>query len=96
MSIVGTAKQQPNDVQDYDIDFDEWFPQGDTITDAVVTVVPAMPEAPSAVVSPNGRRVKVWVYDGGTDGVTYKFTLRASTSDGRVKEVEMFVKIREL
>ena len=96
MSIVGTVKQQPNDVQDYDIDFDDWFPADDTIMDAVVTAVPAMPEAPSTAISASGRRVKVWVYDGGTDGTTYKLTIRASTSDGRVKEVEMFVKIREL
>lgn len=93
---LATVTQQPNDVKDYDIDFDEWFPVGDTITTAVVTASPTMIEAPSTVIAPSGRRVKVWVYDGGVDGLTYTLTLRASTSDGRVKEVELLVKIREV
>lgn len=92
---IATVTQQPNDVRDYDIDFDEWFPSGDVITTAVVTASPAMPEAPSAAIAPSGRRVKVWVYDGGTDGLTYTLTLRTSTTDGRVKEVELLVQIRE-
>lgn len=94
MSLVGTAKQQPNDVQDYDIDFSEWFPADDTITGAVVTVAPAMPLPPSYAIS--GKRVKVWVYEGGTSGTTYQITVRASTNDGRVKEVELRVKIKEV
>jgi hypothetical protein len=92
---LATVTQQPNDVKDYDIDFDQWFPVGDTITDATVIASPAMLEAPSAVIAPSGRRVKVWVYDGGVDGLTYTLTLKASTSDGRVKEVELLVRIRE-
>lgn len=92
---LATVTQQPGDVKDYDIDFDQWFPTGDQIVLATVTSSPVMTEAPSAVIAPSARRVKVWVYDGGTDGLTYTLTLKASTSDGRVKEVELIVKIRE-
>ena len=92
---LATVTQQPGDVKDYDIDFDQWFPTGDQIVSATVASSPVMTEAPSAVIAPSARRVKVWVYDGGTDGLTYTLTLKASTSDGRVKEVELIVKIRE-
>jgi hypothetical protein len=45
MSVVGTVKQQPNDVQDYDIDFSDWFPTDDVIVSATVTADPVMPNA---------------------------------------------------
>ncbi|XVJ69952.1 MAG: hypothetical protein HEQ39_10035 [Rhizobacter sp.] len=93
MPLVGTATQQPGDIYDYDIDFAPWFPPGDNIISANVTVSPAMPVAPSSAI--NGLQVKVWVYDGGTSGLTYKLTLLAITSDGRQKEVELQVKIKE-
>lgn len=93
--VLAAVTQQPSDVRDYDIDFDQWFPAGDTIVQAVVVASPAMPEAPSTAIAPSGRRVKVWVYDGGTDGLTYTLTLKASTNDGRVKEVELAVTILE-
>lgn len=96
MAVVGTVKQQPNDVQDYDIDFSEWFPADDVITGAFVDVVPAMPMPPSYAISPDGKRVKVWIYAGGTSGATYQVTVRAATNDGRVKEVELKVKIKEV
>lgn len=96
MSLVGTAKQQPNDVQDYDIDFSEWFPAEDVITSAVVTVAPSMPTPPTYSISPSGKRVKIWIYAGGTSGTTYQVTVRAKTNDGRVKEVELKVKIKEV
>ena len=92
---LATVTQQPGDVRDYDIDFDQWFPAGDVIVLATVSAEPAMVEAPSTAISASGRRVKVWVYDGGTDGLTYTLTVKASTGDGRVKEVELLVKIRE-
>lgn len=92
---LATVTQQPNDVRDYDIDFDPWFPPGDRIVQATVVATPAMSEPPSAAIAPSARRVKVWVYDGSSDGRTYTVTLKAATSDGRVKEVELIVKIRE-
>lgn len=96
MSVVGTVRQQPNDVQDYDIDFSEWFPVDDTIVSAEISVSPAMPTPPSYAISPSGQVVKVWIYGGGESGVTYQVSLKASTNDGRVKEVELRVRIKEI
>lgn len=92
---LATVTQQPGDVKDYDIDFDQWFPVGDVIASASVVSAPLMTEQPSVAIAPSGRRVKVWVYDGGIDGLTYTLTVKASTNDGRVKEVELLVKILE-
>lgn len=96
MSVVGTVRQQPSDVQDYDIDFSEWFPVDDTIVSAEISVSPSMPLPPSYAISPSGQVVKVWIYEGGESGVTYQVSLKASTNDGRVKEVELRVRIKEI
>lgn len=93
MPIVGSARQQPNDVQDYDIDFSEWFPEGDTVVSATLAVYPPLPiPCTFAILHP---RVKVWVYEGGTSGVMYKITVSAKTNDGRVKEVELKIRMKE-
>lgn len=84
---------QPADVQDFDIEFAEWFPPGDEIVSVELKVAPAMPMPPSyAFVS---QRVKVWVYAGGTSGEKYQISVTATTNDGRVKEVELIVPIKE-
>jgi len=89
--IIGSITQQPNEKMDYDIDFSEWMPAGDVITLAAVSVLPAGLTASYAIQSP---AVKVWL-DGGTAGVTYKVTVLATTNDGRKKEVELKVKVKD-
>lgn len=84
---------QPADVQDFDIEFDGWFPPGDEIVSVALKVVPAMPMPPSYAFV--GQRVKVWVYAGGTSGEKYQISVTATTNDGRVKEVELVVPIKE-
>lgn len=88
---LATITQQPRDVRDYDIDFGEWFPQDDTVMTATVTVEPAGLTATYAVQHP---RVKVWLQDG-ANGATYKVTVVAYTNDGRAKEVELKVRIKD-
>lgn len=88
---LGTITQQPRDVRDYDIDFGEWFPQDDTLVSATVTVEPAGLTATYAIQHP---RVKVWLQDG-VSGSTYKVTVVAYTNDGRAKEVELKVRIKD-
>jgi len=94
MSIVGTVTQQPADVLDYDIDFAEAFPPGDEIVACHIESVPPMPLPPSYAIS--AQRVKVWVYAGGSDGTKYKISVRPTTGDGRVKEAELMVRIKEV
>lgn len=94
MTILGAVTQQPADVQDYDIEFNEWFPPGDHITGCVISVTPPMPTPPSYAIS--AQRVKVWIYAGGSSGTKYQVSVRPKTNDGRVKEVELMVRIKEV
>ena len=94
MSILGTVTQQPADVQDYDIEFSEWFPPGDQITSCVISVKPPMPAPPSHAI--RGQRVKVWVYSGGHAGTKYQISICPTTAEGRKKEVELMVRIKEV
>lgn len=103
-----TFEKQPADVLPYDIDFTEWFEQipKDEIDTATCTVVSATDGTPGglsigAIVkvseTPSGpaKRVKVWT-SGGADGVTYKLTLLMMSKDGRTKEVDFKIKVKEL
>lgn len=103
MTVVAKVRQQPNDVQDYDISFDEWFPVGDGIRTVVLSCSPVPPVPPSYAIDSTKRVVKVWFYAGGASGTDYKVTVRATTTDGglpgpdlRTKEAELVVKVREV
>ncbi len=89
--FVGSIIQQPNDVMDYDVDFSDWLPPGDVVMTAAVTSSPAGLTVGYAISNP---RVKVWVR-GGTTGTTYKVTILANTNDGRSKEVELKIKVKD-
>lgn len=91
MAVIATIQQQPKDIRDYDIDFSEWFPVGDIVTTAQVSVLPIGLTVSYALQAP---RVKVWL-SGGASGVAYKVTVLAKTNDGRAKEVELKVKIKD-
>lgn len=93
MTIIARVTQQPADTQDYDIDYSDWFPAGDEITAVALTANPPMPMPPSYAIQ--GQRVKVWIYEGGEHGVKYQISICAETNDGRRKEVELFVTIKE-
>lgn len=88
---IGTHIKQPVEVKDYDIDYSEWMASGDEIESAVVQV------SPSGLVldvftSPT--RVKVWC-SGGVDGTKYKVTATATTTDGRVKQDEFTIRVKD-
>lgn len=94
MAIEKKAKQ-PNDVIDYPIDFSEWLAERpgysiDTYTvtaDAGITVVAHLR---------TGAIITVFL-GGGTNGTTYKITVRATmTPTPLVKEFEFLVRIKEL
>jgi hypothetical protein len=92
MPILETFQKQPADVQDYDIDFTEWLAGFSDIglslavqADTGITVVSS--EFANGV-------AKVWL-SGGTTGMTYKITARMTTTGGRVKEVEIRIRVKE-
>ena len=108
MASLGLQRKQPSEVMDYDIDFSEYLPEGDELASAGNPPTPtgcdafvsSATETSSTLVIDNvyvidsGKTLKVWV-SGGTNGVTYKVTLRATTAGGRVKEVEFKVKVKD-
>lgn len=92
-AMFRTPPMQPADTQDWDINFDKFFPPGDEIESVTMSVLPAMPMPPSYAFQ--GQRVKVWVYSGGIDRQKYKISVTATTNDGRVKQAELIVPIKE-
>ncbi|MBT7081600.1 MAG: hypothetical protein HN842_11825 [Gammaproteobacteria bacterium] len=83
--------QQPNDVLDYDIDLSEWVATGDTITSTTASADTGLTVSVS-----NGTTTtpKIWC-SGGADGTSYKVTVTVVTNDGRTKEIDFRLSVRE-
>ena len=84
--------KQPTERLDYDIDFTDWLPAGDAITNTTVTSTPAgltIYLTDTATVIP-----KVWVA-GGVDKKTYILSVTAETNQSRTKEVNFKVKVKD-
>ncbi len=92
--ILGNFTKQPVDVVDYDIDYSEWLTNGDNLQSATLGVEPATSLVIDSVFV-NDPRIKIWV-SGGTNGVTYKLTVTATTTDGRVKQDEFRIKVKDI
>lgn len=99
MAIVGKFVQQPSETLDYDMDFSEFLPIDDTIISATVKVQ-IMATGADAPYSVFGRsfavqhqRVKVWCIKP-TAG-RYKITVLAVTNDGREKENEFTMTVKD-
>ena len=90
--IIGSFEKQPSEVLDYDIDCSEWLTSGDNVQS-----VSASPDDAGLVVDSivnNDPRIKIWL-SGGDDGKSYKVTVGITTADGRHKEVEFMVQVRD-
>lgn len=96
MSLLGTNTKQPVEKLDFDVSYEDWLTPGDGITAAnvVITIDPPGLVCPFHTVS-GGNIVKVWLTEG-ADGVTYRVTLTAETDDGRIKQDEFKVKVKEI
>ncbi len=91
--MLATIIKQPADQLDYDVDYGRWLPDGDAVTMAETSVEP-QGELIIDSVQLTDRTVKVWI-SGGVDGGTYKITVTASTSGGRIKEADFRIRVRE-
>ena len=91
--ILGTFTKQPVEVLDYDIDCSEWLVSDDVLSSATAVVDVAGLTVDSVLVS--SPRVKVWL-SGGTNGAAYKVTVTITTDDGRVKQVEFRVRVKDV
>ena len=95
--------KQPADRYDYDIDYSEWLTEKDNVESVTVTVFPdeelldPVPVDKLNVLSVTviDPLVKLWI-DGGRNGVTYKITLTATTADGRIKQDEFKIKVKDI
>lgn len=101
--ILGTFIKQPAEYLDYDIDFSDFLPGGDTLqytgnppvpNPLSVTATPAGITIGPTYVLNDGKAIKQWL-SGGTNGVRYKITLTATTNGGRVKQVEFVVRVKD-
>ena len=90
---LGNFNKQPVEIIDYDIDYSEWLTPGDNVQAASVEVVPVGLTVESTFI--NDPRVKIWV-SGGTTGTTYKLTVTMTSDDGRIKQDEFRLKVKDL
>lgn len=91
--MLGIKQKRPADVLDFDVAYDDWLTDDDTITTVTTSVSPSGELSVDSVQVSNPE-VKVWV-SGGEDGSTYDIEVTAATNGGRVK-VECFkIRVRE-
>lgn len=91
--ILGSFSKQPVEVLDYDIDCSDWIVSDDAVVSATATV-----DGTGLVinsVSVSSPRIKVWL-SAGTNGSSYKVTVTITTDDGRIKQVEFRVRVKDV
>lgn len=90
--MLGTVRKRPDDLLDYDVTFERWLSDGDSITDATAA---ASPEGVTiSSVQLFGEVVKVWI-SGGNAGDSYAIEVTATTAQGRIKEVQFNLRVTE-
>jgi hypothetical protein len=92
--LLGTLTKQPGEVLDYDIDYSEWLTSDDNVASATTAVVPDT-DLSVDLININDPRVKLWI-SGGVSGTTYKVTVTMETQDGRIKEDEFRMRVKEI
>jgi hypothetical protein len=89
---MDSFQKQPTEQLDYDIDFSDWLPNGDAITSTTVTSSPAgltIYVTDAATIIP-----KVWVA-AGVGKKSYIVSVTVETNQGRTKEVNFKVKVKD-
>ena len=89
---LGAFKKQPVEVKDYDINYSDWLSDGDNVESVEVAASPSGLLIGSVLVA--DPIVKIWL-SGGTDRVSYKVTVTMTTSDGRVKQDEFKINVKD-
>lgn len=97
--MFGTKTKQPSEQLDYTIDYSRWLPEGDVILTVETHVDPPYDVANSiglniTAAHIQGQDITVWCAEG-EDGKTYKVTVIAGTQDGRIKEVDFKIRVRD-
>lgn len=96
--ILGTYQKQPAETLDYDIEYGDWLPDTDSLSESnepEATATPDTLEIQSVTRDYDNDRVKVWVA-GGDDGEQYKVELTTYTREGRVRQDEFYIIVRDV
>ena len=94
MSVLDTQTKQPIEKLDFDIEYVDWLTPGDGISADKITVEIDRPELICPFFTVSGTVLKVWLI-AGVDAVTYKVTVTVETDDGRIKQDEFKVKVKD-
>lgn len=90
---LGSYSKQPVEVLDYDIDYSQWLTAGDNVESVTVGIAPPGLVLESTFI--NDPRVKLWL-SGGENGARYKLTVTMTSADGRVKQDEFNLKVKDI
>jgi len=91
--IMDKFDKQPDEVQDYDIDFNEYLTaMADTGASHTVTADTGITLDSSTLTA---GVVKVWL-SGGSHRTNYKITVTLTTTGGRIKQHEILIRVREI
>ena len=99
MAVLGKDTKQPAEIDSWDVDFADWMPAGDGI-DIVETDIrqlsgPSGPPLHVQKTESTSTLTKVWLFSG-VDGARYRVQVRATTMQGRVKEAEFDISVKEI
>lgn len=91
--ILGKFEKQPSEVLDYAADLSEWLPEGDFAASATATADVGI-TIDSTIIADAGTSIRVWL-SGGMSGQKYKIQVLFVSDQGRTKEYEFVVKVKE-
>lgn len=95
MAVLGAYVKQPDEVENYTIQYDKNFSKGERITEIAIKTEPEDLEIVNQIFE-NGEipYVRVWL-GGGINKTVYKTTVTVHTTQGRILQDEFKVKIKE-
>lgn len=91
---LGKFSKQPSERESYSIEYGDDMPDNDAIQSIVLDIFPVTGLTVTSVIT-TLTRMQLWA-SGGLDGVTYKITVTATTTNGRVLQDEVLLKIKEI
>lgn len=89
--MVDSFEKQPDDKLDYGIDLDDWLPASDKAISVSVNADSGITISSTNVLD---RKVKIWI-EGGEDRNNYLVSAEITTNEGRIKEVDFKIKVRQ-
>lgn len=100
--IVGVVVQQPNEILDWDIKYDDWLGIDSIDPDPSKLIINIIPNTGTLSVTPvittdtnpGPDMVKLWI-QGGEDGDQYTVEVTAVSAAGRTKQDEVIVHIKD-